>query len=275
MAGRLRTKTIFRWVGGKSRLVYQLKRLVPDFHGRCYFEPFFGAGSLFFELQPRRARLGDLNRSLIDCLRRIRANPDAIWSVLASLKKERGPDGYYLARDLFNIAPDSDEKAGLFLYLNRTCFNGIWRVSRVGQFNVPYGGKLDPVFPSRENLHDFSRALQVAVLRHGDFAMTAADADRGDFVYLDPPYPPINGTAYFTHYTRDRFGDDAQRRIAEFYVQLHRRGCLLMLSIADTPLVRRLYSDFAIRTIPTQRWVAAHGRRYLVQDLVVTNYKSD
>lgn len=272
MAGRLRTKTVLRWVGGKSRLVHRLKPLAPELSGRRYFEPFLGAGSLFFELEPERARLGDLNKALIDCLRRIKNTPESVWRVLKPMKMHRSPEGYYLARDLFNLTSDSDERAALFLYLNRTCFNGIWRVSRSGHFNVPYGGKLKPVFPSLKNLRAVSRALETASLRHGDFATTAADAGRGDFVYLDPPYPPINGTAYFTHYTKDRFGEAAQRRIAQFYRELHRRGCLLMLSNADTPLVRRLYSDFHVRGISTQRWVAAHGRRYLVQDLVITNY---
>jgi DNA adenine methylase len=267
-----RNGPLLRWVGGKHRLVHILKRFVPEFNGGQYFEPFMGAGSLFFALGPQNARLGDLNDALVNCFCCLRDKPALVWKRLTKLRQRRGRPAYYDARQRFNTSCGRYNRAALFIYLNRMCFNGIWRVNRAGNFNVPYGGKKRPCFPTLRQLRRASAILQNARVVSSDFETLVKSATRGDFVYLDPPYPPLNGTAFFTHYTKDRFGIPAQRRVARVFKQLNRKGCLVLLSNADTQLVRSLYREFTIAEISTQRWVASYGRRYLVKDLIITNF---
>ena len=247
-----------------------LPRLESD---AVYYEPFLGAGSLFFAVQPQRAILGDENRALVECFRCIRRGPEAVWRRLRRFLNLRGEVHYYRARERFNRMGSSYGRAALFIYLNKTCFNGIWRVNREGEFNVPFGGKDEPAFPTLEDLRGASIALRQAKILHGDFEETADTAKAGDFVYLDPPYPPLNGTAYFTHYTKDRFGVTEQHRVANLFKELSKRGCKVLISNADTPLVRSLYAGCKTREIVTQRWVASHGRRYVVRDLAISNYE--
>jgi len=266
-------RPFLRWVGGKKRLAGVLGGFVPSVErdGR-YFEPFFGAGSLFFCLRPPRAVIGDSNRELIACLRRVRNRPDLVWRHLRPCLALRGERAYIHARSLFNRLSDSYQRAALFIYLNKSCFNGIWRVNKNGLFNVPYGHKDGVAFPSLNDLAEVSRAFRRAKIRVGDFAQTVSDAGRGDFVYLDPPYPPLNGTAFFCHYTKERFNRNDHARVAEVFRLLTSRGCNVLLSYADVPLVRELYKGCRTIEVSTQRYVASHGRRYEVSDLAIMNY---
>ncbi len=256
------------------RLARVLSTLVPPLaeNGR-YFEPFLGAGSLFFALQPKRAVIGDRNDELISCIRRVQDRPDLVWRYLREYRALRGEKSYLRERALFNRLPDSNRRAALFVYLNKSCFNGIWRVNKHGMFNVPYGHKDGIAFPGLTELRAASHAPRQAEIRVGDFAETVADAKQGDFVYLDPPYPPLNGTAFFCHYTRERFGRADHERVAEVFQSLGSRGCRVLLSYADVPLVQRLYRGCRSASIATQRYVASHGRRYQVRDLAIMNYE--
>ena len=143
------TKPFLRWIGGKARLVHLLRQCVPPLpDDSTYYEPFVGAASLFFSLRPKKAVLGDLNEELVDCYNWVKKDPSIVWEHLKSWLNVRGPESYYQARKNFNKAQSSYERAALFIYLNKTCYNGGWRVNRNGQFNVPYGGKDKPAFPN-------------------------------------------------------------------------------------------------------------------------------
>lgn len=246
----------------------------PIGKSNVYFEPFLGAGSLFFAVQPSHAVLGDRNSTLVECFRRVKRQPHLLWRCLRPYLTVRGAEAYYKARDEFNRLRNSHKKTALFIYLNKTSFNGIWRVNKKGVFNVPYGGKESPAFPTLDDLKAVAAVLRKARIQCSDFEKTVERAKAGDFVYIDPPYPPLNGTAYFTHYTKERFQIREQHRLAFLFQRLADRGCKVMLSNADLPLIRDQYKRFQIIELPTQRCVASHGRRYHVRDLVVTNYKT-
>lgn len=268
-------KPILRWVGGKARLAHYLERFVPRLQDSAvYFEPFLGAASLFLRIEPTRSVLGDANKSLVDLYKVIRRHPERVGEELANLVPMNSEEEYYSLRSEFNAAlRDRARRAALFIYLNHTCFNGIWRVNRKGEFNVPFGRRPKPQFPSVEHLLCLAERLSaVDKLVAHDFAVTLRSAAEGDFVYLDPPYPPLNGTAFFTHYTANRFPLRAHERLAKLATDLSARGCRVLISNADTPRIRDLYSRFHLHRLSTNRFVASHGRRYRVNDLVITNY---
>ena len=186
--------------------------------------------------------------------------------------EHNGEDRYYEARSLFNRLGNSARKAALFIYLNRTCFNGIWRVSRSGDFNVPHGRVSQPQFPSKEDLEDLSCIFENSRLLFGDFESTVKSANDGDFVYLDPPYPPLNGIANFTHYTAGRFSGMDQRDLAGHVRRLDASGTRFLMTNADTVMVRRLYRGFRIASLDVVRSVTCKKVRHKVSEVVICNY---
>ena len=261
-----------RWVGGKRQIVRRLVEFAPsDAAQRRYIEPFLGAGSLFFALTPQQAVLGDANSHLVSCYRAVRDHAAQVAAGLRRHAAAHSEDHYYRVRALYNRSPASPARAAQFIYLNQACYNGVFRVNTKGQFNVPCGSR-EPNLPASDDLERVARHLRPAKLVVGDFATTLASAQRGDFVYLDPPYPPLNGTAYFAHYTMDRFGDEDQERLATLVRQLDERGCAVMVSNADRKSVRALYAGFAIRRLSVTRYVTCKKKRHRVREVVITNY---
>jgi DNA adenine methylase len=268
-----RLAPFLRWVGGKQQLIAKLLPLLPDDFGeRVYREPFLGGASLYFATLPRRAHLSDLNKHLVDCYRQIRDRPVSVARVLEAHAKRDCETHYYLVRDQYNNSRESASQAARFIYLNKTCYNGVFRVNIRGVFNVPYGFKEKPAIPSRKAIVAISRALKRTNLGTCDYVQALAKASNNDFVYLDPPYPPLNGTAYFTHYTKERFGESDQHRVAEIYRMLDRKGCSVMLTNADTPLIRKLYCAYDIRPILARRYVTSSSVKHRVRELVIRNY---
>jgi len=266
-------KPFLRWAGGKTYLVPFLRSLVPpDVNRGTYWEPFLGAGSLFFALQPPRAVLADRNADLIACFRAVREHPDLILRHLQAYAARTSEEYYYAARARYNKSMDSTAKSAMFIYLNKTCFNGIWRVNKKGEFNVPYGHKKPPALPSRAELLSASAALRSAELRAGDFREVLKEAEAADFIYLDPPYPPLNKTAYFTHYTQEGFGVDSQIAVAKIATLLDKRGCRVLISNADTEFIRSLYDGFQILERGVTRWIRTDGKRYQADEILVLNY---
>lgn len=262
-----------RWAGGKRQIVADLLRLLPhDIGNRLYREPFLGGGALFFALRPNRAVLSDANEHLIKCYEFVRKD----WKhVAAYLQQHAGRTSeayYYKAREQYNKSKYSAAQAARLIYLNKTCFNGIFRVNRKGQFNVPYGWKEPPAIPMATDLRKIADALQGATLRAASFERVLAGASSGDFLFLDPPYPPLNETAYFTHYTTGRFNRIDQEWLAECVRKADRKGCPFMMTNADTDKIRRLYRGFHFVRIPVTRFVTCEAKRYQVRELVVTNY---
>jgi DNA adenine methylase len=269
----LRAEPFLRWAGGKRRMVHHLlSYLPPDIAARRYREPFLGAASLFFALGPLNAVLSDANTDLINCFCHVRDNPEAVHRHLVQLAKRSGADHYYKVRAKYNASAPNAVQAARFIFLNKTCFNGIFRVNRHGHFNVPYGLKDEPVLPTLEVLRHASEALRRADLLSCSFELALADAQQGDFYYIDPPYPPLNGTSNFTRYTRERFAVERQRALANHVRKVSRRGAKIMVTNADLPLIRELYADFAVIPLAVTRFITCKAKKHSVGELVITNY---
>jgi DNA adenine methylase len=271
-------KPLLRWVGGKQQIVTKLVRYLPaDIFDRRYLEPFAGAASLFFRMAPSRAVLSDANPHLIACYQFIRDQPLAVARELAGHKRRTSEEHYYEVRDTYNRCSrgsNSAAQSARFVYLNRASFGGIFRVNRQGEFNVPYGWKEPLQVPDRGALLRASSLLRTATLKACSFETALESATKTDFVYLDPPYPPLNGTAYFTHYTPDRFTDDDQKALAKAFVALDSKGAKVLLSNADTPLIRTLYAKFNLEALRVTRFVTCSLTKHRVSELVITNYNA-
>lgn len=262
-----------RWAGGKRQLKNILLNFLPaDVASRNYREPFLGGGSLFFALQPKSAVLSDANEHLIRCYEYVRDQPHLVSRYLRLHAIKDSKAHYYRVRAKYNVSQFSAAQAARFIYLNKACFNGIFRVNNKGEFNVPYGRKDSPAIPDDKQLTAIAAMLAKASLRAASFEKALENSSRDDFIYLDPPYPPLNGTAYFTHYTSDRFSESDQRDLAERVHELDKRGCRIMISNADTPLIRNLYRRYQLVSLPVIRYLTCKKVRHKVKELVITNY---
>jgi DNA adenine methylase len=262
-----------RWAGGKRQIVRALSKYLPsDIAKRTYHEPFAGGGCVFFQLRPRKAWLSDANEHLISCYSYVRDKPKAVARYLEEHRTLTSEKYYYKIRDKYNSGRPSAAQAARFIYLNKTCFNGIFRVNTHGAFNVPYGWKEPPAIPTYEEIQRASDALGAATLSAAPFQKSIARVKADDFVYFDPPYPPLNGTAYFTHYTAERFGTSDQQALAKLVMALHKRGCLFMMSNADTPVIRSLYRSFQITELDVIRYITCKDKKHRVSEVVITNY---
>lgn len=272
-------RPLFRWVGGKQQIVTKLVGYLPkDVFDRRYREPFAGAASLFFRIAPSRAVLSDANPHLIACYNCIRDNPLAVARELSYHERETSEAHYYHVRRAYNRRSQGGStaaQAARFVYLNRACFGGVFRVNRKGEFNVPYGWKEPLVVPDRATLVRASSLLSTTTLKTCSFETALRSVGKSDFVYLDPPYPPLNGTAFFTHYTSDRFTDDDQRALARVFARVHAAGAKVLLSNADTPLIRTLYAKFHAEKLAVTRFVTCRRIKHRVSELVITNYGRD
>jgi len=267
-----RLKPLLRWAGGKQQLLgVLLKHAPPGASIRRYFEPFLGAASLFLALQPEKAFLSDANALLIDFYQRVRDKPNEVSRNLNLLAKRNSREFYYEVREHFNASRPSTKKAAQFLYLNRTSFNGVYRVNTRGDYNVPFGFKPKPWFPGAPELKSLSSLLKRADLRCVSYEKALSRAKRGDFIYLDPPYEPLSNTAYFAHYTAGRFHASDQLDLGRVVRALDKKGCLVMLSGADTDAMRIMYKDFEISTIDVRRYVTCK-QRHAVRELIIRNY---
>ena len=276
---RAHTKPFLRWAGGKSRIVDHLLRFLPQGLLGDYWEPFLGSGALFFALAPQRAHLSDANSDLIASYTQVREKPNLVFRYLGEHLSKTSEEYYYKVREAYNRCRLSRHRASAaqaarFIYLNRTSFNGIFRVNQKGEYNVPYGRKEPPPAPSREDLQVASNLLRNASLSDKPYevALAVSAAKPGDLVYLDPPYPPLNDTANFTHYTASRFSWEDQKRVCALATALRSNGCFVMISNTDTESIRELYSRWSMHSLPVTRWVAANGSRRNVTDLVITSY---
>ncbi len=264
---------VVKWVGGKTRLLPELRARLPARIAR-YFEPFAGGAALFFATAPADAVLGDDNRDLIATYRALSTDVDAVIRRLELHRRHHSETHYYEMRARWNdttVSWSGVDRAAAFIYLNKTCYNGLWRVNRSGAFNVPIGRYTDPPICVPATLHTAATALARAELRHGDFRAAVVDAGKGDFVYFDPPYDPVTKTSNFTSYTAGSFGDDDQRALAELARGLVARGVRVMLSNSDTPFVRSLYRGLRVERVKCARAINSNAsRRGEVDEVVVT-----
>lgn len=261
-----------KWAGGKRNIIPELvKRLPPKFN--CYWEPFLGGGALFFEIHSalRSACLSDSNLELMITYNAVKRDPDALLSKLQKHASKHNETYYYRIRKQFNLQ-DPIDVAARFIYLNKTCYNGLYRVNKKGEFNVPIGSYANPDIVQRNNILLCSVALRKAQIEYREF--DTIEPDDGDFVYFDPPYHPT-GPGSFTKYTKLDFSEKDQARLRDFAAKLHKRGVKIMVSNSDTKFIRDLYRAriWRIAVIQAPRMVNCKpDGRGSVQELIITNY---
>jgi DNA adenine methylase len=264
---------IVKWVGGKSKLLPELLARMPESFGR-YYEPFAGGAALFFRLAPKRAVLADSNPDLINLYSTVARDVNAVIRKLQVHRDEHDEAHYYDMRTRWNdreVEWSTPERAAAFIYLNKTCFNGLWRVNRSGAFNVPIGRYTDPPICVPEALRAAQQVLSRAEIRRADYRTAIRDAKAGDFLYFDPPYDPVTPTANFTSYTANAFGPDEQRALADTARELVARGCKVMLSNSDTPFIRSIYKGFQIDRVKCARAINSNAaKRGDVDEVIVT-----
>jgi DNA adenine methylase len=268
-------KPFLRWAGGKRNSIKHIAAFlpVPEKVNR-YFEPFLGAGSVFFHTKYDLSYISDINPHLINAFRAVRDNPEFIAKKLKYFRGKLNKQYYYKIRNKFNkeTAFLTDLQAARFIFLVQTSFNGIYRVNKKGLFNVPFG-KLRPHLPTRAELITASNKLKNAVLNCSDYKTILMTAKKDDFIYLDPPYPPVNGTASFNHYSTDRFSANDQAELATLASELSARGCKVLISNADIPKIRDLYSNWDSITLSAIRYISCKQERLRVNELLIRNYQ--
>ena len=261
-------KPILKWAGGKTQMLGDLLPKVPKSYGR-YIEPFFGGGAMFFALQPENAIIADSNPELINMYRQVAENVDEVISYLK--KYENTSEMFYAVRDQDWICLPKAEAAARTIFLNRTCFNGLYRVNKQGKFNVPYGKYVNPRICDEEGLKAASKALKKADILCGDYLLVLEHyAEAGDFVFLDPPYLPISEYADFKRYTKEQFYEEDHIELAKMIMRLQERGCNVVLTNSNHPLVHELYAPFTIDVIQTKRHISCNGSTRKGEDVIVT-----
>lgn len=261
-------KPLVRWAGGKSRLMPELLQRLPTTYN-SYYEPFAGGAALFFGQFPipaPKSYLIDANHELMNFYTVVREWPDKLIDQLRTLPVSE--TAFYAIRDY--VPADQVERAARFFYLNKTCFNGLYRVNLAGKFNTPWGKYVDPDTCPASRIRDASRALASTYLLAGDYSLVRNLAERGAFVYFDPPYAPVSRTSNFTSYTATRFAYPEQAALARLFDELTARGVSCMLSNSDTPEMRNLYARHRVESIMAPRSIG--GAKKPVAELLVRNY---
>lgn len=267
-------RPFIKWAGGKTRILNELTSRLPITYG-SYFEPFVGGGALFFSVRPERACLSDNNEELINCYSVLRDN---VGALIESLRKHRYEKEYYYAvRNIDRSAEyskwSSVERASRMIYLNKCCYNGLYRVNSRGHFNVPFGRYDNPTIVNEENLSACSEALQEVDLCVSSFSMVLERVNRGDFVYFDPPYVPLSNTASFTTYTQEGFSLRDHFDLFKVCKQLDEMGVNFALTNSYTTLTLDLYRAFDIEIISAPRAINSKAsHRGSVKEVLVRNY---
>lgn len=271
-----------KWAGGKRQLINYLTKYLPSAFSlskSTYFEPFIGGGALFFYVLPRTAVISDINWELINCYQVIKNNVDSLIDLLWQYEKNHSKKNFYLARELDRhpqyINLSNTEKAARIIYLNKTCFNGLFRVNSQNEFNVPFGKYDNPTILEKDlllNIADYLNSAEIEII-HNDFAQVLKKADFGDFIYLDPPYDPISKTASFTGYSVKGFGQYEQVRLKNTVDTLNQRGCLVLQSNSNTEFIEELYKDYTFEYIKAGRCINSNGKkRTKVAEVLISNF---
>ena len=261
-------KPILKWAGGKTQMLGDLIPKVPAFYGR-YIEPFFGGGAMFFALQPENAVIADSNPELINMYRQVANHVEDVIKYLKTY--ENTSEMFYAVRSLEWTSLPKAEAAARTIFLNKTCFNGLYRVNKQGQFNVPFGKYKNPKICDEDGLRAASEVLKKAEILCGDYLLVLEHyAQPGDFVFLDPPYLPISEYSDFKRYTKEQFYEEDHVELAKMIMTLHERGCHVVLTNSNHPLVHELYAPFTIDVIQTKRHISCNGNTRKGEDVIVT-----
>lgn len=259
-------KPFLKWAGGKTQLIPELSKFIPtDFNK--YIEPFIGGGAFFFYLNPKEAIISDSNEELITTYIAVRDNVEEIIKILENYKNEEA--FFYKIRSLNPNDLTNTERAARLIYLNKTCFNGLYRVNKNGKFNVPYG-KRKGEFLNRKQLRDSSEFLQNTIILNSDYLTTLKKyAEKGDFIYLDPPYYPVGKYSDFKRYTKEFFYHEDHVILKEEFDRLLNMGCRVLLTNSDHPVVLELYRDYEIKELDTKRLISSNAKTRNGRDIIV------
>lgn len=272
---------VVKWVGGKRQLLPEIKKYSPK-KFNTYFEPFVGGGAVLFELQPKQAIVNDINKELINLYSVIQNNVDELIEKLSDTKKySNTSECYYKVRELdrepkkYNKLTGVD-RAARILYLNKTCYNGLYRVNSMGEFNSPFGSYKNPNIINSITLKAVSKYFNESNIKflNGDFEKTVKTAKKGDFVYFDPPYAPISKTSNFTGYNENGFGENEQIRLKKLCDILDKKGVKFLLSNSDCDFIKKLYKDYNIVTIKAKRTINSNANnRGSISEVLIRNYE--
>jgi DNA adenine methylase len=269
---------ILKWVGGKRQLLPEILPLIPNTYGR-YLEPFVGGGAVLFALGPHAAWVNDLNRDLIELYEVVR---DDVEGLIDELRRHSNDAGHFYDVRHWDRDPNAFRKlskrtrAARMVFLNKTCYNGLYRVNSAGEFNAPFGRYSNPNIVDEKNLRAASTYFKNSeiVLNSANYESVLDEANAGDFVYLDPPYDPVSATSNFTGYVQGGFGRAEQERLYEVCVQLSDRGAKVMHSNAATPYIVDRYASWNVQTVRARRNVNSNSaRRGVVDEVIIRNYR--
>ncbi|MEM9509156.1 MAG: DNA adenine methylase [Cyanobacteria bacterium P01_E01_bin.35] len=268
-----------KWAGGKRQLLPEIQKFIPTKYTE-YYEPFVGAGAVLFSLQPKKCIINDTNRELINCYQVIRDQPEELIRLCQQHQANNSKEYYYILREQDRQDDFTDrsptERAARIIYLNKTCFNGLFRVNSSGQFNVPYGKYKNPTIADPAVIKAISVYLnqaQVSIL-NGDFAQAVSTAKKGAFIYFDPPYHPLSDTSSFTGYSMNGFGEEEQIRLKELCDELTAKGCQVLASNSAAPLIKSLYDDpnYEILEVKATRAInTVASKRGRINELLIHN----
>lgn len=267
-----------KWAGGKRQLLSQIKERMPEKYNN-YFEPFVGGGAVTFELLPENALINDINKALINAYKQICDEPDMFLKDVNKLDEEMWEDGkkyYYSLREHYNdklMKSEYDvELAALFVFINKHCFNGLYRVNGKGLFNVPYNNSRR-VSVDEDSIIEISKYLKKITIIDGDFEEACKGAKKGDFVFIYSPYAPLNPTS-FESYTKEGFDIESHKRLARLYDELTARGCYCMLTNHNTELINNLYGnkDYKIDIVSVKRMINSDASNRVGQEVMICNY---
>jgi DNA adenine methylase len=276
MSENVSLQPFLKWAGGKRQLINHLRKYMPeDFD--TYFEPFIGGGALFFDIKPQKAVINDINPEILNCYNVIREHTDELIADLSQHRNEK--DYYYEMRELDRTQKYNEltpvQRASRIIYLNKTCYNGLFRVNSRGQFNVPFGRYKNPRYLNEPLLRAINQYLNRADVKilNVDFEEALNEAQKGDFVYLDPPYDPLSDTSSFTSYSSQSFNKTEQERLYRVFHDLDRRGCRVMLSNSATDFITELYGNYQIVIVPANRAInSVSSGRGKINEVLVLNY---
>lgn len=263
----IQTKPLLKWAGGKSQLLTKILPLIPTQYGK-FIEPFFGGGAVFFATVPEKAIIADANPELVNLYIQIASNVEEVIEHLKQHKNDH--DYFYEVRALDRKRMTDTEAAARTIFLNKTCFNGLYRVNKKGHFNVPFGRYKNPTICDEENLRKASILLNKAEIVCGDYKeILRSYAAPGDFIFLDPPYLPISQNSDFKRYTKEQFHEENHIELAEEVNRLHELGCYVILTNSNHPLAHNLYQEYDIKIVPTKRHINCNGNRRMGEDIIV------
>lgn len=294
-------KPFLKWAGGKRQLISEIEARLPADIDKCssYVEPFIGGGAVLFHLLEKRTyeevHISDLNPELILCYRTLQEDAKGVIKHLSKMiesypsEQEDRKDSYYAIREDWNSnvgklsslsKPKKARRVAQTLFLNKTCFNGLFRVNRKGEFNVPIGSYVNPSFPNSEDLLEVQKALQGVTIHLAPFEECESWVSKDSFVYFDPPYRPLSDTAHFVSYSKDDFNDQDQERLATLFRDLDQKGAKLLLSnsdpkntVPDDEFFDSLYSEFTIDRVSANRAINSKGlKRGPINELLIRNY---